>query len=278
MQAEVDDLAAPRIRVLGRFPCIFPARQGFRAQRRVRPGLPPPRPVLRLQRLGPANRDPPNSRGDPARDSGARRLLSFLGDSSDRHGMRRQPSIWSIVWRDSTCWQITSIAATVFVLALLIKLTGTMPGGRGKPDVPVDPEFASRILAHAVAAALLLSAIVAWRVARIRSLFDRGLEIEATVQKVKHMRGRTMLKLELEHAGITYRVRNTFQRGWRTLTFAEGSRISVLVDPLNPKHAVPVALYAEPGDVAGAGPAGSVDRAASADFPAPPTTLPSSRS
>jgi len=217
-----------------------------------------------------ANSAPPNSGGDPARDPGARRVLSFLGDSSDRDGMRRRPSIWSIVWTDSACWQITSIAATVFVLALLIKLTGTMPGGRGKPDVPVDPEFASRILAQAVAGVLLLSAIVARRVARIRSLFDRGLEIEATVRKVKHMRGRTMLKLELDHAGITYRVRNTFQRGWRTLTFAEGTRISVLVDPLNPKYAVPLAPYADPGEVPGTSPAGSADRAGSADSPAPP--------
>jgi len=70
------------------------------------------------------------------------------------------PSIWSIVWTDNACYQITSIAAVVFVVALLIKLTGTLPGGRGKPDIPVDPEFASLILAYAVAGILFLSAIV----------------------------------------------------------------------------------------------------------------------
>jgi hypothetical protein len=135
----------------------------------------------------------------------------------------------------------------VFVVALLIKLTGTLPGERGKPDIPVDPALASRILAYAVAGILCLSAIVARRVARIRSLFDRGLEIEATVLNVKRLRGGTKLKLELQHAGITYRVRIAFQRGWRTPEFDEGTRIAVLVDPLDPRRAIPLALYADPG-------------------------------
>jgi hypothetical protein len=29
-----------------------------------------------------------------------------------------------------------------FLIALLIKLTGTIPGGRGRPDTPVDPDAA----------------------------------------------------------------------------------------------------------------------------------------
>jgi hypothetical protein len=127
----------------------------------------------------------------------------------------------------------------------------------------VDPEFASLILAYAVAGILFLSAIVALRVARIRSLFDRGLEIEATVRKVKRFRGGARLKLELQHAGITYRVRSAFQRGSRTPSFDEGTRISVLVDPLNPRRAIPLALYADPG----AAPAGSAERAVSAELP-----------
>ena len=204
---------------------------------------------------------------DHARYSGARRVLSFLGDSSDPDGMRKQPSTWSIVWTDNACCQITSIAAVVFVVALLIKLTGTLPGGRGKPDIPVDPEFASLVLAYAVAGILFLSAIVALRVARIRSLFDRGLEIEATVRKVKRFRGGATLKLELQHAGITYRVRTAFQRGSRTPSFDEGTRISVLVDPLNPRRAIPLALYADPGADPGAAPAGTAERAVSAELP-----------
>ena len=197
----------------------------------------------------------------------ARRGLRFLGDSSDPDGMRKLPSTWSIVWTDNACYQITSIAAVVFLVALLIKLTGTLPGGRGKPDIPIDPEFASLILAYAVAGILFLSAIVALRVARIRSLFDRGLEIEATVRKVKRVRGGTTLKLELQHAGITYKVRTTFQPGSRTPSFDEGTRISVLVDPLNPRRAIPLALYADPGADPGAAPAGTAERAVSAELP-----------
>ena len=181
--------------------------------------------------------------------------------------MRKLPSTWSIVWTDNACYQITSMAAVVFLVTLMIKLTGTLPGGRGKPDIPLDPEVASLILAYAVAGILFLSAIVARRVARIRSLFDRGLEIEASVRTVKRLRGGTTLKLELQYAGITYRVRTTFQCGSRTPSFDEGTRIPVLVDPLDPRRAIPLALYADPGADPVAAPAGSAEGAVSAELP-----------
>ena len=38
-------------------------------------------------------------------------------------------------------------------------------------------------------------------------------------------------------------------RSSRTPAFSEGTRISVLVDPVNPKRAIPLALYADPGAV-----------------------------
>ncbi len=45
------DLRPPGESGCGRFPCTFPADQGFRAQRRVRDRLPPPPFSLLLQRL-----------------------------------------------------------------------------------------------------------------------------------------------------------------------------------------------------------------------------------
>jgi hypothetical protein len=78
--------------------------------------------------------------------------------------MHKLPSPWSIIRTDNGCWGITTAAPMVFLIALVIKLTGTLPGGRGKPDRPVDPEIASMVLACAVALILLLSAFVALRV------------------------------------------------------------------------------------------------------------------
>jgi hypothetical protein len=160
--------------------------------------------------------------------------------------MRKLPSARSILWTDNACHALTTIAPIVFGLALMVKLTGTLPGGRGKPDRPVDPEVASLVLASATALCLLFAAIVAARVARIRRLFDRGEEVEATVLKVSRFRGGGRVKLQFERAGTTYRVRSTYKRSATTPTFAEGTRISLLVDRLNPKRAVPVALYATP--------------------------------
>jgi hypothetical protein len=161
--------------------------------------------------------------------------------------MRKLPTARSILWTDNVCYVLSVIAPMCFGFALMVKLTGTLPGGRGKPDQPVTPEFANLLLAGATAFALLLSAIVAARVARIRRLFDQGEEVEATVVKVSRFRGGAKLKYEFERAGTTYRGRSSFQRWARTPTFTEGTRIAVLVDRLNPKRAVPVALFADPG-------------------------------
>lgn len=160
--------------------------------------------------------------------------------------MRKPPSAWSVVWTDNTCCQVVSIAVVVLFFGGMVALTGTLPAGRGKPEIPLEPEVAGRIVTSALAGVLLLAGIVAWRVTRIRALIERGLELEATVRKVKRIRGGEKLKLELQHAGVSYRVCSTFQRGSRTPRFEAGSRIPVLVDPLDPGRAVPLALYVDP--------------------------------
>ena len=158
--------------------------------------------------------------------------------------MREPPSPWSIIRTDNPCWAITTSALMVFGIALMIKLTGTMPGRRGRPDTPVDPVVASLVLAGAVALILFLSAIVALRVGRIRSLVDEGREVEARVRKVTYFRGaRQKLELEFKLDGIPYEVTSVFLRSWRTPRFSEGTRIPVLVDPENPKRVIPLALY-----------------------------------
>jgi len=158
--------------------------------------------------------------------------------------MRKLPSRWSIVWTDNTCYQLVVFPPGFFLFALAVKLTGTWPGGRGRPDRPVDPEFASLLLACTGGMLALLWWIVALRVARVRGLFASGEEVEATVVKVSRFRGGSTLKLEFEGAGTTYRVRSSYQGSSRIPTFTVGDRVPLLVDPMHPKRAVPVALYA----------------------------------
>jgi hypothetical protein len=165
--------------------------------------------------------------------------------------MHKRPSPWSVLWTDYVCCSIATAAPMVFLLALAIKLTGTIPGSRGRPDTPVEPEVASMVLACAVALSLFVAAIVALRVARIRSLFDEGREVEATVRKVAYVRSargasRQKLELEFELHGIPHVVSFTFLRTSKTPAFSEGARISVLVDPANPKRVVPLTLYGDP--------------------------------
>ena len=174
--------------------------------------------------------------------------LKLRGESSDTNGMRKRPSPWSVIWTDYVCCSISTSAPLVFLLGLMVKLTGTLPGRRGGPDTPVTPEIASMVLVCAVALTLFLATIVALRVARIRSLFDQGREVEASVRKLTYFRGGSRQRLELafELNGMAHEARVTFLRGSKTPTFSEGARIPVLVDPEHPKRVVPLTLYGDP--------------------------------
>jgi hypothetical protein len=183
--------------------------------------------------------------------------------------MPKQPSAWSIIRTDEVCWAIASGGVPLVLgIAFAIKLTGTAPGRRGGPDVPLDPEVASMVLACGLALTLLLATIVARRVARIRELFVSGHEVEARVLKVENLRagGRQRVKYEFEFAGVAYTLRTVYQRWTRTRVFTEGTRIPVLIDRANPKHAIPLAVYGDPNAVS------------DGEGPLPASTEPGSRS
>lgn len=174
--------------------------------------------------------------------------LRSMASPADAEEMRKLPSPWSIVWTDKACYPMLLAPLMFFLFALAVKLTGTWPGSHGRPDRPVDPEVANLALACTGGLMVLLWSLVALRIARIRSLFDSGQEVEATIRKVKRFRGGWTLELEYEHAGTTYRVRSSFQNSSRTPGFTAGDRVSLLVDRMNPKRAVLTALYANDGD------------------------------
>ena len=153
--------------------------------------------------------------------------------------MRALPSPWTILRTDNRSYQLTWLGTVCLVLALLVKLTGTVPGGHGRPDRPVDPGVANLVLASAAALTALLGSIVALRVARIRGLLDSGDEVEAEVRKVSRFRGGARLALEFERDGRTHRVRWTYQRWSRTPIFVAGMRV-VARRSGEPRRAVPV--------------------------------------
>src|SRR5262245_32250409 len=125
--------------------------------------------------------------------------------------MRKTLSAWSIIRTDNVCWAIATSAPMLLLIGLLVKLTGTVPERRGGPDIPVDPDGGTMVLAGAVALILLLSAIAARRVARVRDVFDRGRDVQATVRKVTHFRGtRERLDLEFELDGLSCTVSSGF--------------------------------------------------------------------
>lgn len=159
--------------------------------------------------------------------------------------MRKLPSAWSIVWTDSTCYQLALIAPTFFLFALLVKLTGTVPGSRGRPDRPVDPAFALLALACTGAFLAFAGTFLTLRVRRIRALFEAGEEVEATVAKVSRWKGGSKLALRYERSGTAREVRTSFQRSARIPEFAVGDRVTLLVERRNPRNAVPIVVYGD---------------------------------
>lgn len=159
--------------------------------------------------------------------------------------MHKRPSVWSIVWTDDLCYKISPAIVAVLFFGLMVGFTGTLPGGRHKPDVPVSPEVAAAIVAGSVVLTLLLMWPVALRVASIRRLFEHDRRSEALLRQVKRFRGGETLKLEVElpRRGGVQKASYTLRRWASTPTFVEGTRIAVLLDPEHPKRAIPVALY-----------------------------------
>jgi len=186
--------------------------------------------------------------------------------SSDLEGMRQPPPLWKIVWNDNASGLMAMIGPVLFVFALCEQLSGVAPGGRGRAPRPVDPEFAR--LATAVTGALMaaLWAFAAVRVARIRQLFEDGVEVEATLRKLTHLKGWVRLRLELERSGTTLSVRTTVRRSAHADALAVGDRLMLLVDPVHPKRVVWPAIYtrAEPSE------ARSAPENAETDAPAHP--------
>jgi len=157
--------------------------------------------------------------------------------------MRQPPRTRSIFWTESACYPLVCVAVAILLLTLGVKVTGTLPGRRGRPGTPVDPETASWILSGGIAAALALSAIAARRVARVRRLFEDGHQVEATVEKVLRYRGGSTLRLEFSQRGEVRRARAKYVRWRQTPSFEQGMRISLLVDRDDPRRVVPLALY-----------------------------------
>jgi hypothetical protein len=111
----------------------------------------------------------------------------------------REVSWRAILRHDNPAFLLVTFGGVLFAFALLIWVTGSSPGGRGRPSRPVPPaEARALVLGTGVLMASLcsLAALRAWRV---RRLFRIGARVQASVTKISHAKGYSHLRLDYRH-------------------------------------------------------------------------------
>ena len=157
--------------------------------------------------------------------------------------MRRIPAIWKIVKHDNASFLLASCGAILVAMALFVRISGVMPSHRHNEVVSVDPEAAKAILRNAILLAGVLCVPVAFRVLRIRDLFESGSEVRATVRKVSRFKGYSTIDLDFLFAGSVRSSRSTIRRSARARAIGPGSLVGVIVDPSKPSRLVLAELY-----------------------------------
>jgi hypothetical protein len=140
---------------------------------------------------------------------------------------------------------LASFGLILVGMALYVLVSGEAPGGRGRPGSPVDPRSAAIALGYAVGVALLLWIPAVIRIQRIRDVFACGTEVQATVRKVRTVKGYSRIDLDFVHNGAKRSVRRTIRGSAKASALEPGSAVGVLVDPQSSRRVVLAELFDE---------------------------------
>ena len=156
--------------------------------------------------------------------------------------MRRIPAVWKVVKHDNATFLLASVGVILVAIALFVKMTGTFPSRRHS-DVQVDPQTATSLLGSMLLVVGVLWIPAAFRILRIRGLFESGNEVRATVRKIQRFKGYCTIDLDFLLGGRVCAGRSTIRRSAKARTIGLGSQFGVIVDPSNPSRLVLAGLY-----------------------------------
>ena len=124
----------------------------------------------------------------------------------------RQVSLRRILRHDNLTFLLASFGTVLFAFSLVVWITGSAPGGRGRPSRTVTPEEALAEMAFTGALMIGLWVLAGLRAWRIRRLFGIGERVEARVEKISHAKGYTRLRLDYRHRGTPCSLRRSIRR------------------------------------------------------------------
>ncbi|MCI0587468.1 MAG: hypothetical protein L0323_11570 [Planctomycetes bacterium] len=155
----------------------------------------------------------------------------------------REITLWKILRHDPHWFPMVAFGIVLFAFSLLVWITGRMPGGRGRPARPVDPEEARAFLSVAALLMASLCAIAGLRAWRIRGLFEVGDVVQATVERVTYAKGTSRVRFDYEHRGTRCSLRRSIRKSARARALKPGDSLAILVDPDRPRRVVLAELY-----------------------------------
>ncbi|HEX6883536.1 MAG TPA: DUF3592 domain-containing protein [Planctomycetota bacterium] len=165
------------------------------------------------------------------------------GEAPPEPDALRAVSLLRILRHDNAAFLMATFGAVLFLIALVVWITGRAPAGRGRPPRVVSPQEARAELAFTGILMVSGGALASLRALWLRRLFRGGEPVQATVTQVATVKGYSRLRFAYRHGGVPCTLKRTIRRSPRAQGLTPGDTFTILVDPWNSRRVVLAELY-----------------------------------
>jgi hypothetical protein len=148
----------------------------------------------------------------------------------------RSPSPYQILRND---YFGVTMAVAPFMLWLLLGAVAILPAALGSEKLNLNPLMLAGL---GLATAFCWIALI-WRIWMVRTIFAEGTLVNGVITNIWFFRQRGSCKLQYNYMGTAYEIQNTLIYSKRTCKLAAGSRVTLVVDPQDPKRVFLRDLY-----------------------------------
>jgi hypothetical protein len=124
-------------------------------------------------------------------------------------------------------------------LWLLFAAADLLPGWLAAPVPSVDVT----VLFGLAAASLFCALALAWRITTVRAIISEGAQVSAEITALWFFSNRGRVKYQYIYQGATYNTQCTLVKNERLRRLVTGDRVTLSVDPADPKRVFLLELY-----------------------------------
>jgi hypothetical protein len=148
----------------------------------------------------------------------------------------KSPSIPQILRNDTLG---VTMAVVPFALWLLFGAVVILPATLGSEKLNLNPP----VLAGLGLVTAYCWIVLAWRMWMIHSIFAEGILVNGVIANIWFFRQRGRCKLQYNYMGTAYETLNTLIYNERTRRLTAGARVTLVIDPQDPKRVFLRDLY-----------------------------------